>query len=260
MPIPATINKQTSCKNFRGVSIEVGGANHARSDAPTQHRYCWFPFLITEVLSYCSALGDLVSFPTLTLSSPASPAIEHPVEALDGQRPVIRPIPHVAILRDEFTQLFNDDYDEEEEEMEARGEHTLSEKFGGHFAALVNDVLSLEVSRINRACWVYLCLVSNKSCRVPFLCTQDLCYSTDAFSFAAARVRRVSLPKLSEMPRQPWGRVFTGSASPCSLPGAHLRPRLQPDLRGLPERGHVQRGGHRLRLSGGLDRRPLQPE
>uniref|UniRef100_A0A663LWL9 Multiple EGF like domains 6 n=1 Tax=Athene cunicularia TaxID=194338 RepID=A0A663LWL9_ATHCN len=56
-------------------------------------------------------------------------SIEGPVEALDGQRPVIRPIPHVAILRDEFTQLFSDDYEEEEEEMEARGEHTLSEKF-----------------------------------------------------------------------------------------------------------------------------------
>lgn len=57
------------------------------------------------------------------------------MEALDGRRPVIRPIPHVAILRDDFTQLFNDDYEEEDEEMEARGEHTLSEKFGGHFAA-----------------------------------------------------------------------------------------------------------------------------
>uniref|UniRef100_A0A8B9VAV0 Multiple EGF like domains 6 n=1 Tax=Anas zonorhyncha TaxID=75864 RepID=A0A8B9VAV0_9AVES len=50
-------------------------------------------------------------------------------EALDAQHPVIRPIPHVAILRDEFTQLFNEDYEEEDEEMEARGEHTLSEKF-----------------------------------------------------------------------------------------------------------------------------------
>nr|XP_009935964.1 PREDICTED: multiple epidermal growth factor-like domains protein 6 [Opisthocomus hoazin] len=56
-------------------------------------------------------------------------SIEDPVEALDARHPVIRPIPHVAILRDEFTQLFNDDYEEEEEEMEARGEHTLSEKF-----------------------------------------------------------------------------------------------------------------------------------
>jgi len=82
----------------------------------------------------------------------ASLAIEDPVEALDARHPVIRPIPHVAILRDEFTQLFNDDYEEEEEEMEARGEHTLSEKFGGHSAALVNDILCLEVFRINHAC------------------------------------------------------------------------------------------------------------
>lgn len=80
------------------------------------------------------------------------------MEALDARRPVIRPIPHVAILRDEFTQLFSDDYEEEEEEMEARGEHTLSEKFGRHLAALVNGILRLEVFRINHACWVYLCL------------------------------------------------------------------------------------------------------
>lgn len=82
------------------------------------------------------------------------------MEALDARHPVIRPIPHVAILRDEFTQLFSDDYEEEEEEMEARGEHTLSEKFGGHFAALVNGILCLELFRISLACWVYLCLVS----------------------------------------------------------------------------------------------------
>uniref|UniRef100_A0A8D2M6L8 Multiple EGF-like-domains 6 n=1 Tax=Zonotrichia albicollis TaxID=44394 RepID=A0A8D2M6L8_ZONAL len=57
-------------------------------------------------------------------------SLEDTVEALDGRRPVIRPIPHVAILRDELTQLFSHDYEEEEEEeLEARGEHTLSEKF-----------------------------------------------------------------------------------------------------------------------------------
>lgn len=89
----------------------------------------------------------------------ASLALEHPVEALDGRRPVIRPIPHVAILRDEFTQLFNDDYEEEDEEMEARGEHTLSEKFGGHFAAVVHDIFCLEGFCINHMCCVYLCLV-----------------------------------------------------------------------------------------------------
>ena len=99
----------------------------------------------------------------------ASLAIEEPVEALDGRRPVIRPIPHVAILRDEFTQLFNDDYEEEEEEMEARGEHTLSEKFGGRFAALVNGILCLEGFRINRACWVYLWLVSVPTRLVEYL-------------------------------------------------------------------------------------------
>lgn len=73
-------------------------------------------------------------FPPLdfVISMTASLAIDDPVEALDAQHPVIRPIPHVAILRDEFTQLFNEDYEEEDEEMEARGEHTLSEKFGGH--------------------------------------------------------------------------------------------------------------------------------
>lgn len=99
----------------------------------------------------------------------ASPAIEDPVEALDGRHPVIRPIPHVAILRDEFTQLFNDDYEEEEEEMEARGEHTLSEKFGGHFAAPVNGILCLEALRINHTCWVYLCLVSVPTRLVEYL-------------------------------------------------------------------------------------------
>lgn len=78
------------------------------------------------------------------------------MEALDGRRPVIRPIPHVAILRDEFTQLFNDDYEEEEEELEARGEHTLSEKFGGHSAAAVSAVLCLGLFRNDGAGRVYL--------------------------------------------------------------------------------------------------------
>lgn len=87
----------------------------------------------------------------------ASPAIEDTVEALDGRRPVIRPIPHVAILRDEFTQLFTDDYEDEEEEMEARGEHTLTEKFGGHFAAAVNGTLGLAVQNKPRVLrlWVF---------------------------------------------------------------------------------------------------------
>lgn len=40
--------------------------------------------------------------------------------------------------------------------MEARGEHTLSEKFGGHFAAAVSAVLCLELFGNNGACWVYL--------------------------------------------------------------------------------------------------------
>lgn len=85
----------------------------------------------------------------------ASLALEDTVEALDGRRPVTLPIPHVAILRDELTQLFNDDYEEEEEEVEARGEHTLSEKFGGHLAALVKGIVGcLEGFRVIIACWV----------------------------------------------------------------------------------------------------------
>lgn len=102
----------------------------------------------------------------------ASLALEDPVEALDSRRPVIHPIPHVAILRDEFTQLFNDDYEEEEEEMEARGEHTLSEKFGGHFTALVNGTLCLEVFKTNHTCWVYSCSV-----RVPARLVEYLSYA-----------------------------------------------------------------------------------
>lgn len=185
------------------------------------------------------------------------------MEALDGRRPVIRPIPHVAILRDEFTQLFNDDYEEEEEEMEARGEHTLSEKFGGHFAALVNGTLCLEVFKINHTCWVYSCSV-----RVPARLVERLSYAHRTrvraqMHLALPQPARgvcggvCALPKLSERPRQPRGRLLTRSASRCSLPGAHVRPRLQPDLRGLPKRSHVRCGGDGLRVSGGLDRHPL---
>lgn len=49
---------------------------------------------------------------------------------LDGQLPFVRPLPHIAVLRDELPQLFQDDYGTEEEEAELRGEHTLTEKFG----------------------------------------------------------------------------------------------------------------------------------
>lgn len=179
------------------------------------------------------------------------------MEALDARRPVIRPIPHVAILRDEFTQLFSDDYEEEEEEMEARGEHTLSEKFGGHLAALVNGILCLKVFRINHTCWVYLCL------SVPTRLVKCCFY---AHRTRVPAQMRLALPQPahggfpcpdSAVPR---GRLFTRGSSRCSLPGAHVWPRLQPDLPGLPERRHLHRGGHRLRLRGGLDRRPLQPE
>lgn len=61
-----------------------------------------------------------------------SAVLDEPVEALDSRRPIFRPLPHVAVLRDELTQLFDEDYLEEEEEAEARGEHTLSEKFSKH--------------------------------------------------------------------------------------------------------------------------------
>lgn len=77
-----------------------------------------------------------------------SSALNEPVEALDGRRPVVRPLPHVAVLRDEFTQLFDDEYDEEEEEAEARGEHTLTEKFSEYFA-VTND-----------GCFAHVCVAS----------------------------------------------------------------------------------------------------
>lgn len=88
------------------------------------------------------------------------PAVENSVEALDARRPIMRPIPHVAILRDELTQLFSNDYEEEEEEeMEARGEHTLSETFGGCFLAAVLLLGSLQFES-----WVLgLCLVDARA-------------------------------------------------------------------------------------------------
>lgn len=60
-----------------------------------------------------------------------SPALEESVVDLDGQLPFVRPLPHIAVLRDELPQLFQDDYGAEEEAAaELRGEHTLTEKFG----------------------------------------------------------------------------------------------------------------------------------
>lgn len=184
---------------------------------PETHREFWFPFAVAEVLPRCSPQRPcLLSHCDTVTSVPAPPAIEDTVEALDGRRPVIRPIPHVAILRDEFTQLFNDDYEEEEEEMEARGEHTLSEKFGGHFAAAVSAVLCLELFR--NSCWV--CLFGEHTGPVE-------CFSVSGS--AAASAGGFLCPNcpgccssLSE--------VLTRSASRCSLPGAHVWPRLQPDL------------------------------
>lgn len=135
------------------------------------------------------------------------------MEALDGRRPVIRPIPHVAILRDEFTQLFNDDYEEEEEEMEARGEHTLSEKFGGHFAAAVSATLCLELFRNNHAGWVYLFGEHIRRVLSAF----------PAFSSAAASTQGFFCPNSTGCCSR-LGEVLTCSASRCSLPGAHVWP------------------------------------
>lgn len=62
--------------------------------------------------------------------------LDDPVVALDARRPVLRPLPHVAILRGPpLTQLFDEDYGEEEE-VEARGEHTVAETFSECFAAV----------------------------------------------------------------------------------------------------------------------------
>lgn len=70
-----------------------------------------------------------------------SPALGDSIEVLDGQRLIMYPLPHVAVLRDELTQLFEEDYEYEEEEMEARGEHTLSEKFGGQQSYVTNHFI-----------------------------------------------------------------------------------------------------------------------
>lgn len=49
---------------------------------------------------------------------------------LDGQLPFERPLPHIAVLRDELPRLFQEDSGAEEEEAELRGELTLAEKYG----------------------------------------------------------------------------------------------------------------------------------
>lgn len=59
--------------------------------------------------------------------SPA--ALELPVVDLDGRLPFARPLPHVSLLEDTLPHLFQDD-SMGAEEAEARGEHTLEEKFG----------------------------------------------------------------------------------------------------------------------------------
>ncbi|KAJ8780646.1 hypothetical protein J1605_000689 [Eschrichtius robustus] len=57
--------------------------------------------------------------------------LEVPEVGLDGHLPLVRPLPHVAVLQDELPHLFQDDHvgAEAEEEEELRGEHTLEEKF-----------------------------------------------------------------------------------------------------------------------------------
>ena len=65
------------------------------------------------------------------------PALEVPEVGLDGHLPLVRPLPHVAVLQDELPHLFQDDHvgaEAEEEEEELRGEHTLEEKFGERWA------------------------------------------------------------------------------------------------------------------------------
>lgn len=63
------------------------------------------------------------------------PALEMPEVDLGGQLPFLRPLPHIAVLRDGLPPLFQDDYGAEEElAAEARGEHTLAEKFGERWA------------------------------------------------------------------------------------------------------------------------------
>ena len=59
------------------------------------------------------------------------PALELPELVLAGHLPLGRPPLHVAVLQDELPHLFQDDYvGAEEEEAEARGEHTVQEKYG----------------------------------------------------------------------------------------------------------------------------------
>lgn len=132
--------------------VGIDGVMNAKAVAQT---LCWcsgFPLLWQKFfpIPYPQMSPFPFSPPDSVVSVAAPPAVEDSVEALDARRPIIRPIPHVAILQDELTQLFSDDY-EEEEEMEARGEHTLSETFGGHFVAAV---ICLEVSTFNHGCWV----------------------------------------------------------------------------------------------------------
>lgn len=59
-------------------------------------------------------------------------ALEEATVDLDGQLPLVRPLPHVAGLADEFLKLLQDDYagtEEGEEAAELRGEHSLTERF-----------------------------------------------------------------------------------------------------------------------------------
>lgn len=75
------------------------------------------------MLSQCVAKAERPVCPSLVL--------EESVVDLDGQLPFVRPLPHIAVLRDELPQLFQDDYGAEDEAAaELRGEHTLTEKFG----------------------------------------------------------------------------------------------------------------------------------
>lgn len=62
-------------------------------------------------------------------------ALEMPEVDLDGRLPFVRPLPHVSVLQDTLSHLFQDDY-AGAEEAEARGEHTLEEKFGERWAPI----------------------------------------------------------------------------------------------------------------------------
>ena len=64
-------------------------------------------------------------------------ALEMPEVDPDGRLPFARPLPHVSVLQDTLSHLFQDDYvGAEEEEAEARGEHTLEETFGEQWALI----------------------------------------------------------------------------------------------------------------------------